>query len=39
VSNASDACEKLRFEAIAKPDLLGTDSLEITLTPDARPEH
>jgi molecular chaperone HtpG len=35
VSNASDACEKLRFEAIAKPDLLGADSLEITLTPDS----
>src|ERR1700732_805823 len=35
VSNASDACEKLRFEAIAKPDLLGTDSLSITLTPDS----
>src|ERR1700732_3958338 len=34
-SNASDACEKQRFEAIAKPDLLGTDSLAITLTPDA----
>jgi molecular chaperone HtpG len=35
VSNASDACEKLRFEAIAKPDLLGADSLSITLTPDS----
>src|SRR6202030_853325 len=35
VSNASDACEKLRFEAIARPDLLGTDSLSITLTPDS----
>jgi molecular chaperone HtpG len=35
VSNASDACEKLRFEAIAKPDLLGGDSLSITLTPDS----
>jgi molecular chaperone HtpG len=35
VSNASDACEKLRFEAIAKPGLLGTDSLSITLTPDS----
>jgi molecular chaperone HtpG len=35
VSNASDACEKLRFEAIATPDLLGTDSLSITLTPDS----
>jgi molecular chaperone HtpG len=35
VSNASDACEKLRFEAIAKPDLLGSDSLSIILTPDS----
>jgi molecular chaperone HtpG len=35
VSNASDACEKLRFEAIAKPELLGSDSLSITLTPDS----
>jgi len=34
VSNASDACEKLRFEAIAKPDMLGSDSLSITLIPD-----
>src|ERR1700684_1936446 len=35
ISNASDACEKLRFEAIAKPELLGSDALSITLTPDA----
>jgi molecular chaperone HtpG len=35
ISNASDACEKLRFEAIAQPELLGSDSLSITLTPDA----
>jgi molecular chaperone HtpG len=35
VSNASDACEKLRFEAIAQPDLLGSDSLAIVLTPDS----
>ena len=35
ISNASDACEKLRFEAIAKPDLLGADTLSITLTPDS----
>ncbi len=35
VSNASDACEKLRFEALAKPDLLGADVLSVTLTPDA----
>ncbi|HJP99083.1 MAG TPA: molecular chaperone HtpG [Rhodanobacteraceae bacterium] len=26
VSNASDACDKLRFEAIAKPELLGDDA-------------
>ena len=35
ISNASDACEKLRFEALAKPELLGTDSLSIALTPDS----
>ena len=35
ISNASDACEKLRFEAIAKPELLGSDTLAVTLTPDA----
>jgi molecular chaperone HtpG len=35
ISNASDACEKLRFEAIAKPELLGSDALSITLTPDS----
>ncbi|HUY84729.1 MAG TPA: molecular chaperone HtpG, partial [Steroidobacteraceae bacterium] len=34
LSNASDACEKLRFEAIAKPELLGGDELEIRLRPD-----
>jgi molecular chaperone HtpG len=35
ISNASDACEKLRFEAIAKPDLMGGDELSVTLTPDS----
>ena len=35
ISNASDACEKLRFEAIALPELLGSDTLSVTLTPDA----
>jgi molecular chaperone HtpG len=35
ISNASDACEKLRFEALKKPELLGSDTLAITLTPDA----
>ena len=35
ISNASDACEKLRFEALAKPDLLGADTPTVTLPPDA----
>jgi molecular chaperone HtpG len=35
VSNASDACEKLRFEAIANPAMLGSDTLSITLIPDS----
>ena len=35
ISNASDACEKLRFEALAKPDLLGADTPSITLVPDS----
>ena len=34
ISNASDACEKLRFQAIAKPELLGGDELEIRLKAD-----
>ncbi|MDN5925013.1 MAG: molecular chaperone HtpG, partial [Xanthomonadales bacterium] len=37
ISNASDACDKLRFEAIAKPDLMGDDSeLHIDVTFDAQ---
>ncbi len=35
ISNASDACEKLRFEALANPALLGADELCVTLVPDA----
>jgi molecular chaperone HtpG len=36
ISNAADACEKLRYEAIASPALLGDDpSLRITLLIDA----
>ncbi len=36
ISNASDALDKLRYEAIAKPDLLEGDSeLAITIAPDA----
>jgi molecular chaperone HtpG len=34
ISNASDACEKLRFEALANPALLGSDTLAVTLIPD-----
>jgi len=35
VSNASDACDKLRYEAIAKPDLLSDDGkLAIRVKPD-----
>lgn len=36
ISNAADACEKLRYEAISQPDLLGEDSQPgITVTLDA----
>jgi molecular chaperone HtpG len=35
ISNAADACEKLRYEAITDASLLGDDqALKITLTPD-----
>src|SRR5258706_12681546 len=34
ISNASDACEKLRFEAIANPGLMGGDEMSVTLIPD-----
>jgi molecular chaperone HtpG len=35
ISNASDACDKLRYEAIAKPELLGDGAaLTIRITPD-----
>ncbi len=35
ISNASDACEKLRFEALKDSTLLGGDTAGITLIPDA----
>jgi len=37
ISNASDACDRLRYEAIAKPELLGGGAaLAIRITPDAK---
>ncbi|SJZ83256.1 molecular chaperone HtpG [Enhydrobacter aerosaccus] len=36
ISNASDACDKIRYEAIARPELLaGDDKLAIRLIPDS----
>ncbi|GLK74473.1 molecular chaperone HtpG [Ancylobacter dichloromethanicus] len=37
ISNAADACEKLRYEAIAAPELLGGDP-RLTITISADPE-
>ena len=35
ISNASDACDKLRYAAITQPDLLGDDAaLAVTIAPD-----
>ena len=34
ISNASDAADKLRFEALAQPDLLGEDELGIRIAVD-----
>ncbi|MEM6847744.1 MAG: molecular chaperone HtpG, partial [Pseudomonadota bacterium] len=34
VSNSADACEKLRQSALTEPDLLGADTLQITITAD-----
>ena len=37
ISNASDACDKLRYEAISKPELLaGNERLAIRLVPDPK---
>ncbi len=37
ISNASDACDKLRYEAIAKPELMADGAaLGIRITPDER---
>ena len=34
ISNASDAADKLRFDALAQPDLLGDDELEVRIEVD-----
>lgn len=35
ISNAADACDKLRYEAITKPELMGDDAeLRVTITAD-----
>ena len=37
ISNASDACDKLRYAAITQPDLLGDDAaLQVTITPNQK---
>jgi molecular chaperone HtpG len=39
ISNASDACDKLRFEAIGKPELLGDDAelhIDVAFDKDAK---
>ena len=37
VSNAADACDKLRYSAIARPELMGDDtSLSVTIKPEKR---
>ncbi|MDB5602385.1 MAG: molecular chaperone HtpG [Xanthobacteraceae bacterium] len=35
ISNASDACDKLRYAAISNPDLIGDQPLAIRITPDS----
>jgi molecular chaperone HtpG len=40
ISNAADACEKLRYEAIVAPELIGSDpASRITLTLDEESAH
>ena len=42
ISNAADACDKLRFEAIAKPELLAGDTefhVDLSIDADAKASH
>ncbi len=36
ISNASDACDKLRYEAVTRPELLTADELKITVEIDKK---
>ncbi len=36
ISNASDACDKLRFEAISKPELSDAEELAVEIIPDKK---
>ena len=36
ISNASDALDKIRFEGLARPEILPVGELEIRLEPDAQ---
>jgi molecular chaperone HtpG len=36
ISNGSDACDRLRYQAIAEPELLEGPALTIRITPDAK---
>jgi len=35
ISNASDACDKLRFQSVSRPELIGAEALSITIRHNA----